>query len=343
MKKLCIVNVMLSRGLGGIEQAVIDYSEALGYAGHKVYAVVHPDAAIIPQLQAKKIAYEILPNLGAWDVFAICKLRCLLKKLETDVAIAHGNRALSLLRYSARKRRLVAVMHNYKIKCKGLKAVFCPTHDLIRYTESQGVASQNIHHVPNLVRVSEDFITRKRHDPPIIGAMGRFVAKKGFDIFIESLVFLKQRNVIFKAVLAGGGEEEEKLKKLASDRGLSDILSFPGWVENKAEFFGSIDIFCLPSHHEPFGIVLLEAMAQSLPVISTDSEGPSEIISNGKDGILVTKNDMLALTDGLHELLSDPIEAQLLAINAFDTVKNNYDLPVISSKLDLALKGLEGL
>ena len=133
--------------------------------------------------------------------------------------------------------------------------------------------------------------------------------------------------------MAGNGEEDNFLRALAKAKGLDEILEFTGWVENQHEFFDKIDVFCLPSHHEPFGIVLLEAMAQSLPVISTDSEGPSEIIQNGINGILVPKSNEIALANAIKELLNDRIADNLLAINAYDRVKNNYNLPVVSVKL----------
>src|SRR6202034_4671627 len=102
-------------------------------------------------------------------------------------------------------------------------------------------------------------------------------------------------NIPFKAVLAGEGEEEGALRDLAREKGLGEELRFAGWVTDKQAFFDSIDLFCLPSHHEPFGIVLLEAMAQGLPVVATASEGPSEILEAGEPGVLVPTNDAGAL------------------------------------------------
>jgi len=330
-----IANVMLGRGLGGIEQALIDYSEALQLAGFEVCNIIHPKATIKSILQKKNMKFEVLDNFSAFDLFAACKLYKLLKAIGVDVSIAHGNRALSLLKYATSKDKIIAVTHNYKIKCKGLKTVFCPTQDLVHQTKIKKVP--NIFLIPNMVRVNREFTQRKIHNPPVIGAMGRFVAKKGFDVFIEALAILKAENINFRAVLAGNGEEDNFLRALAKDNGLDGVLEFTGWVENQQEFFDKIDIFCLPSHHEPFGIVLLEAMAQSLPVISSDSEGPSEIIQNGINGMLVPKGNEIALANAIKELLADKIEDNLFSVNAYDSVKNNYDLAVVSGKLRNAL------
>ena len=95
---LRIANVMLGRGLGGLEQALLDHSDALGRTGHEVHAVIHPDAAIRPALEAHGTKWHGLPHLGAWDMVAAMRLRLLLRRLRPDVCVAHGNRAMSLLR-----------------------------------------------------------------------------------------------------------------------------------------------------------------------------------------------------------------------------------------------------
>ncbi|HEU5046545.1 MAG TPA: glycosyltransferase family 4 protein [Rickettsiales bacterium] len=338
MRKLRLVNVMLSTGHGGIEQALLDYSEAARLAGHDAYAVIHPEAEVTNGLVSLAIHYQALSDWGAWDIFAARKLRKMLEVWQADICIAHGNRALSLARHMPKGCRLVTVMHNYNIKCANAEAILCPTNDLCNFVQSQHIPKKRIFHVPNMVRVQAEYASHPRSTPPVIGAMGRFVEKKGFDVLIESLALLKKRDVAFRAVLAGDGEEEASLKALASARGVDNMISFPGWITQKQPFFEAIDLFCLPSRHEPFGIALLEAMTQGLPVIAADSEGPGEIITNGIDGMLVEKGDPAMLADCIEQLLADPAEAALLARNAYDTVKKKYDLPVASNKISAALE-----
>jgi len=329
---------MLARGLGGIEQALIDYCQAVKLAGFDTLAIIHPDAAIRQQLDELQIPYKTLANHGAWDIFAMLNLRFMLAQIHADIAIAHGNRALSLLKYAFAKRKIVAVTHNYKIKCKNAGVIFCPTLDLIKFAKSQNAG--NIYHIPNTVRVPELPNIRQAHNPLIIGSMGRFVSKKGFDVFIESLAILKARNIVFKAIIGGSGEEEENLKLLAAAKDLSEHLQFIGWVEDKAKFFNAIDIFCLPSHHEPFGIVLLEAMAQGLACVSTASEGPSEIIANHEDAILASKGDGEALAAAFVELIENPEKRKLLGENAYKKARQNYDIKVIAEKIKAAIDSL---
>ncbi len=334
---LRIVNAMLGRGLGGLEQALLDYGDALSRFGHEVHAVIHPDAAIRPALVARGAIWHGLPHRGAWDVIAAIRLRLLLWRLHADVCIAHGNRAMSLLR-QAGADPLIAVLPNYKMRCRGAAAVFHPTLDLKRYARSQGVLDTCLYHIPSMVDVPSAPPPRVRRQPLVIGAMGRFVAKKGFDIFIGALGLLRSHGVPFRAVLAGDGPERSTLEQLAAGHGLAQVLAFPGWVNDKQTFFADVDVFCLPSHHEPFGIVLIEAMAQALPIVSTDSEGPSEILHDGSDGILVPRGDIERLALALGGLIADPERAAQLGADAYQRARETFDMPCIGARLDVAVR-----
>src|SRR5262249_15023020 len=155
----------------------------------------------------------------------------------------------------------------------------------------------------------------------IIGTRGRFVAKKGFDVFITALARLRQSGVGFHAILAGDGPERGALERLAAELGLSDVLRFPGWVTDKAAFFSGIDVFCLPSLHEPFGIVLIEAMAHARPIVAADSEGPMEILRDGDDAIIVPRGDPDRLAKALATLSADSDRAARLAAHAYQHVR----------------------
>ncbi len=335
--KLRIANVMLGRRLGGLEQAMLDYNDALSRTGHEVHAVIHPDAAIRPALERRGAVWHGLAHLGDWDPVAAARLRLLLQQLDASISIAHGNRAMRLL-HRAGADPLVAVLPNYKMTCRGAAAVFYPTMDLRRYAQSQGVADERLYHIPSMVEVPPSPPPRAWRRPPVIGAMGRFVAKKGFDVFIEALADLRASGADFRARLAGDGPERGALHRLAAARALQDVLELPGWVHDKPAFFASIDIFCLPSHHEPFGIVLLEAMAHALPIVATDSEGPAEILCDGTHGIVVPRGDPQRLADALRRLIAEPDRAAWLCDNAYRRVREEFDLPRVAARLDLAVR-----
>lgn len=314
-----IFNLMLGKGLGGIEQAALDYALALTRhaEGVRVVNVLHPDAAMHEKFAGQEV--RSLPNIGWWDLLAVWRLSRLMKEEQPDVVICHGNRALLLASRAGGKRvPVVAVAHNYNLQhAKKAFAGFGITRDLTLKLAEKGIAAERCFHVPNMIGMAsgvapgKDF--RKSGRLPVIGAMGRFVAKKGFDVFLKALAELELRGVAFEAVIGGSGEEEETLEKLCAQFGLEERVRFIGWVEEKQKFFHDIDIFCLPSLHEPFGIVLLEAMAHGLPIVSSLSEGPREIGTDGIDMRLVPVGDVKAMADALAEVIASPEKAARLS------------------------------
>lgn len=333
-----IVNVMFAKTGGGIEQAFVDYSDGLRNRGHEVHSLTAPDAWAIGQLQSRGLEVQTLWNLNEYDLLASYRIKKYIDKIKPDIVIAHANRAVGLtLRAIKGKYPLVGVVQNYSTRRYGaVDAVFTTTNDLIATLISEGIASDKIHHIPNMVQCRELPHRPVRRNPPVIGTLGRFVAKKGFDVYIEALAQLKHNGVPFTAILGGNGEEEQSLRALAKERGLEKYLQFVGWVGDRRAFYQSLDIFCLPSLHEPFGIVLLEAFAHGVPVVSGNSEGPREIITPNYDAILVEKGNASVLAEALEKLVNDAPFAENLAANGFAKVKTRYSLEVVAEKIEAA-------
>ncbi|MDX1974994.1 MAG: glycosyltransferase family 4 protein [Rickettsiales bacterium] len=333
-----IAIVMLSRGYGGIEQAFIDYCEGLKARGNRVLGIVDPKAGVIAQLQELSIPYVTLSNMGQWDIWAARKLRKILTSHHTHIVIAGSNRSYSLAKKAIKGLiPLVGVAHNYSTeRLTDADGVFAITQDLTKHLLKQGIQEDHIFRIPNMVRCRELPHRAPRNNPPIIGSMGRFVKKKGFDIYIDALRILRERGYRFRAVLGGEGLEGRALKKQAFEAGLKDQMLFLGWVQDKKEFYSRIDIFCLPSHHEPFGIVLLEAFNYGTPVVATNSEGPIDIITPNYDAILVDKGSASALADGLAKLLDDNALADSLAANAFAKTKTVFAIEVVAERIEKA-------
>jgi glycosyltransferase involved in cell wall biosynthesis len=332
-----MVNAMFGRGRGGLEQVFLDYGEALLAAGHEVVALIHPDAAIRPVLERRRVAFHAIGNRNAWDPVATLRLRSWLKYAVPDATLAHGNRAISLLKLAG-AQPLIGVAANYTVKGRGLDAVLCPTEDLARHCRACGLAAGSIRVVPHAVAAPPTPPSRDWRDPPIIGAMGRFVAKKGFHVLIEALRHLHRAGVPFRAIIAGDGDEAPALKRLTHEYGLEAVVSFPGWQDDTAGFFDAIDVFCLPSLHEPFGIVLIEAMAQALPVIATDSEGPSEILRDRQDGLIVAGDNPQALAAAIERTLADRAAARDRGLNGHAKVRDKYSMARLSALLDEAVR-----
>ncbi|MES2214886.1 MAG: glycosyltransferase family 4 protein [Pseudomonadota bacterium] len=332
-----ILNIMLSRELGGIQQAFLDYSLAMRMEGVHVVEIVSIGAKIIDMMDGKSSKPYNLLNLGQYDIISSLYLRYIIWKEKPDLIIAHGNRAIKFC--TATKIKLAGVAHNYSTKhLKQCDYVFALTEHLENYLLSQGFERTKIMRMPNMIKIEDnDTLAETPAKPPeyipTIGSMGRFVKKKGFDIFLASLALLKAQNIQFKAVIGGSGEEESHLKQLCNKLNLANQVTFMGWVKEKEEFFSQIDIFCLSSTHEPFGIMLLEAMERKKPIVSTKSEGPSEIIEDGVSGILCGVSSADDLATALARVISDSGLATNLSENGYLRLLQKYDIKIVAKIL----------
>lgn len=343
---LHVVCVMLSRGLGGLEQSAIDYAEALSLEGHRVTALVHPDWPGGATLDQLGVARESCTSLGEWDPLAAFRLRRRIGGLAPAVVVTIGRRASALVRRALGRPGdppQVAATPNYGFRhLIGLDHVIATTADIGRALIAAGQPAARISVVPNTIRVPADPAVPPKWPVavPVIGALGRFVSKKGFAHFIDALACLRARGHGFKAMLAGSGPDETALRERARRADLEQQISFPGWVTDKTAFFRSLDVFCVPSVHEPFGIVVLEGLAHGRPTVVTDAEGPRQIVTDGVDGLVVPRTDPERLADALASLIEQPALRHRLGETGLATVRQRYDLPVVASQLARVLRSV---
>jgi glycosyltransferase involved in cell wall biosynthesis len=332
-----IFNVMFSKGLGGIEQVFLDYSHALNIHHHQVVPIIHPNASIKNKIYGHFLSVF---NFNKFDPFAIYKLRKLIKAEQPKCIITHGNRATSLMKKASVDVPVIAVCHNYKFKpLLGSDAIIAITKDIKKHLIAAGQPKESIYHVPNMIMSPEDlpYTKPKFRKTPIIGFIGRFVKKKGVDLLLKSLNILSKKEIDFRAVIAGDGEERELIARLVVEYKLEEKVKLVGWVDNKKTFFDSIDVFCLPSHHEPFGLVLLEAFKHSKPVVATKSEGPSEIAKHEENILFSPVGDAEKLALNLAKIIKDEKLAKKISGNGYKTVQD-YSPWIIGRKLQVVVE-----
>jgi glycosyltransferase involved in cell wall biosynthesis len=144
-------------------------------------------------------------------------------------------------------------------------------------------------------------------------ACGRFDKLKGFARLIAMFAGLKDQLPNWDLVIVGDGEDRELLEAQVAQAKLEDRVFFPGWVADMESAFRSADVFVFPSVSEGFALVLAEAMACGLPCLSYDCKvGPSEIIREGVDGVLIPVGDEAAFTATMLRLADDEAERNRL-------------------------------
>lgn len=115
----------------------------------------------------------------------------------------------------------------------------------------------------------------------VVGNVGRLHPDKDQTTlikgFAKALPDLPEGSLL---AIMGSGRLEQQLKQLAADLNVADSVCFLGQIPNGRRYFKAFDLFALTSDHEPFGMVLLEAMAAGVPVIATDCGGAKEVVRN---------------------------------------------------------------
>ena len=177
-------------------------------------------------------------------------------------------------------------------------------------------------------------IKTPRNKYPTIGVVGRLTKQKGIDYLINAIPLVAKRYPDLKVLVVGSGEEKVGLKDLAHKLGVSDRIQFLGYQKNIADFISRMDIFILPSIWEGFPYVLLEAMLLKRPIIATNIFGVSEIIENGKSGVLVKPRDSQDIANAIVDLVSNRAKALQIGDNAYKRVITNYTLEKTISKTE---------
>ncbi len=126
--------------------------------------------------------------------------------------------------------------------------------------------------------------------------------------------------------LVGDGPLRKGHETLAQELGLNGSISFLGWKDRAevGDLLRQCDLFVLPSRSEPFGIVIIEAMACGKPVVASAVGGIPEIIQQGENGILVEPDDPAALADAIIRVLEDEGLRSRIGRNGVETVRKSF-------------------
>lgn len=341
-----IVNVMIGKAWGGIEQAFVDYCDALDLKEHPVFAITDIRGQAKDKIRKDGNIQSLSIKFSRYNWFVVPGLYLKLRAFKPDLIIIHSKKAIPMFKFLARllKIKVVGVAHNPKFKlinqCDGIFSITQYQKDIFI---SKGFDQDHIFVIPNLIKEERVYKVRKFNEPPVVGVIGRFDPMKGFSDFVRALDLLKQEKIAFKAIIGGSAtknyqDEYEMVRGLVKEKGLQNEVEFLGWINDKDDFYDQIDIFVLPSNFEPFGIVLLEAMVRSIPVVSSLAEGPKEIYSKTKAAYTFPVNNFEGMAKAIKEALADEVKSQLIARNGFDLVGERYSLKAVADKLDVAIK-----
>lgn len=329
--RLCFLTGTLN-AFAGAERMTATIANALAEEGYVVSILSLWDRAscfaLHPSIQHEALFAE-RPSFKREYVATVIGIRRFLKERRTDVLV-QVDTMLSLFALPAALG--LGVLHIAWEHChfdedlgrrarrwaRRLAARYCKhvivltERDRKRWREALNPRS-SIVCIPNPLPFSPPAQPAPRTSKTVL-AVGRLVHTKGFDVLLNAWALVMQGVPDWKLMIVGEGEERPALEALRERLGLHASVTLPGAFPDITIAYEQASIFCLSSRYEGFGLVLIEAMAFGLPIISTACEtGPRELLQDKQDAAMVAIDDPQALADALLALISNRAEADKLA------------------------------
>ncbi len=183
-------------------------------------------------------------------------------------------------------------------------------------------------------------------DGPLIGIVGRLQAWKGIATVVKALPQVRRDHPAARLVVVGGPHGSEpghldELRAMAKKAGIADAVTFTGAVPHGdvPRYMQACDVLVHASRLEPFGIVVIEAMALGKPIVAANSGGPRYTVTDGVDGMLAPFGDADMLARQLSKLLPGGAEVEAMRRRARETAAS-YDIGVFRRRMASAVRDI---
>lgn len=301
-----VLQAMAGAEYGGAEAFFTRLAIGLHRAGLDQRVVIRADENRAALLRAAGIEPLQLPFGGMLDWRTPLALKSEIKAFTPDIVLTWMNRAAEKCPTGnfVHVGRLGGYYNlKYYRKCSHLIG---NTEDIVDYLIRNGWPEDKAHYLPNFVSEerSAPYPRDKVFTPrnaPLLLAMGRMHENKAFDILLQALARVPNAYLW----LAGDGPLKKDLEAMAEKLAVKSRVRFLGWRDDTAALFAACDLFICPSRHEPLGNVVVEAWAQGVPVVATDSLGPGTLIKHMETGVLTPVDDAPTMARAIKHVLAD--------------------------------------
>lgn len=342
-------------GIGGAELMLIRLIKATPKIKHTVISLMSISADFKKELSNSDVSFYELKSRNMFEMslcffrlipiikensgtlffwmYHACAVSTLVRFIEPKRKM-YFNIRHSLDAYSNEKRSTKIAMYLSKVMSKYVDGVIYCSDNARSQHENYGFYVGNSIYIPNGYEFSHDDYSKRGHTKErfVIGMLGRFNEAKDFNNLLKS--FQKTLTCCPESFLRIGGKDVEyknvELMEIIDDLGIpKDKVELLGAITDVNSFYRSLDLYVLSSRNEAFPNVLVEAMSNSLPVVSTNVGDASLIINN--NDYLVPPSDSEKLSNKILEFIgmSDP-ERNLIGIRNKELVLSNYSIECIA-------------
>jgi glycosyltransferase involved in cell wall biosynthesis len=168
----------------------------------------------------------------------------------------------------------------------------------------------------------------------LIGVVSRIEVQKRIDRALEILKIITQKHSDVYFVFFGDGPLLQEMESKASDIGVKDYCTFFGFVENAPAYMHRFDLLLLTSDWEGMPLVIWEAMAKGIPIISTNVGGTKEIIETEQCGIIFNKENTSEAAEIISSLLQQDEKRMSMGGNGINAIRNKYTIKNFTNSFD---------
>ena len=307
-----VIQVLAGASRGGAETAFEEISLALSAAGIEQKIITRSkNKERIKRFQDAGISIETLPFGGFFDFYTRWKIKKIIADYKPQIVQTWMSRATEKTPSSKKPQKYLKVARlggYYGLKYyKGTDYYIANTPDIKDYLVREGIDKEEIRVINNFSADNPTSapLTRSEFNTPddatVILSLARYHHVKALDVLIKAAAEIENIHVW----LAGEGPLEQELRQLAAELGIAERIHFLGWRDDRSALLQAADICVFPSRHEPFGTVFVQAWAHKIPLICSKSQGPSQYVRDGEDGLMFDIDNVSQLVQSIKTIIAD--------------------------------------
>jgi glycosyltransferase involved in cell wall biosynthesis len=348
---------------GGPEKTILNAPRFL--AGHYrnpvayVRPQVDPDYDLADRACDLGVEFYDIPERGPADPRTLFRLLRLVKQLRPSLLHAHDYKTDALALLVGRRFRIPVMTTTHGFGCGGgrlelyykvdrwalrrMAHVVAVSPDLRDRLHRWGVRPERCSMIENGIDLEayvpvDDHAEAKRQlglDPArkAVGAVGRLVDEKGFDVLIRAIGRLQDAGQDIELIIAGEGDRRTELEALAKSLGCEDRVRLVGHCDDPRRVYRAVDLYVLSSRREALPNALLEAMAMRLPTVATRVGGVPGLIQDRESGLLVAPESVDALAGAIQTVLGNVELCDRLGRAARERVASDYSFGARMDKI----------
>jgi glycosyltransferase involved in cell wall biosynthesis len=321
-----------------------------------VSVTVFHKGKLVDYLKSQGIKIHVVPLKWVFDITSIFKIARLLKDNNIDIIHTHGYKANfigTLASLFHNKTQCVRTEHGLTEPFFGFNKIKMNFYESMDYlagkfltkkiiSVSRDIGNHAEHRYPKskistihncIVIVEDDKVDVNKikesigvpKDAFVVGIIGRLVPVKGHEYFIDAAKFILEKRRDIQFLIVGDGSLRQSLESMVPAH-LSEYIKFTGFRDEVRKIINVMDIVVFSSLSEGIPYTLLEAMVAKKTIVATRVGGLVEVISDGKNGLLVESKDAAQIAEKCLYLLKNKEVMRVLGEEAEKTVRNNFSV-----------------